>query len=62
MKSCKAVSEILGGRRQVNAKGLLREVQAAEEGLEATRYRKRAERHSTPCPFSTRRLQLGEDS
>jgi hypothetical protein len=35
MKSCKAVSEMLGGCRQVNAP-LLREVQAAEEGLEVS--------------------------
>ncbi len=34
MKSCQAVSEMLGGRRQINAQRLLREVQAAEEGLE----------------------------
>ncbi len=32
MKSCKADLEMLGGRRQVNAKGLLREVHAAEGG------------------------------
>ncbi len=35
MKSCKAVSEMLGGGSQINAKSLLQEVHAEEEGLEA---------------------------
>ncbi len=51
MKSCKAVSEMLGGRRQVNAEALLREVHAAEEAISRQFQRSNPARRHSNLPW-----------